>query len=70
MSKYKILTISPSGTVKISELAEDIQELADLQNHEVKFNFNGVKCTCKPGGDPKKLYEEYDLAIEAKTATS
>lgn len=51
-----------------SEITDAFQEAIELSNRiqfSVEFNFNGVTCFVKPGGNVKKGIDEYGDAISS-----
>ena len=53
------LTIEAYPGEDIDTCARKAQAVADLLSIPVGFDFNGVKCTADPGGDPFTLGNSY-----------
>ena len=60
MSESKItMSVEVSFGASINEAASEAQLLADLNQVNVKFEFNGHTMIAKPGINPKILVENY-----------
>lgn len=45
--------------MSLDDLSRDAQRIADLLGVCAEFDMNGTICMAIPGGDPKKLQQEY-----------
>ncbi len=61
LSLWVVVEIPVGTSIEVAAL--DAVELATFLGTDVKFEFNGVSCWARPGGDGDKLVTEYHQEI-------
>jgi hypothetical protein len=61
------ITVSFTAGTDIDEAAMAATKLAKQTGAGIDFDFNGVKCTCFPHGNPVRLVESYHEQIKSES---